>query len=1094
MKRIVITSLIIALVISLILWPAVPVAAADSAGGQGSVGNMTFTFNAGAYTMAKDKDGLDVIQMADFSSTTSPGDPMLPYTIYNIVVPPDVVWSSLKLNIVSAKTRVLEGTYDIKPAPSILPMADDGNGQLKEGWGEGKDIVNGRNMKVYGTDANFPASYLKLLPYSQMRKWKLTRVDFSPFQYNPVSKKLTLIQSVTVEISCQQSQVKPPASLMADKSMDDLAPKMFLNYQQAKGLYEAEAVAGPQPTTYDYVIITTNAIQSGSTKLASFITHKQNKGYKVLVVTETQWGAVTGQSPNHKAEKIRKWLQDNYASYGIQYVLLIGNPFPYESGEGDIPMKMCHPEMNQTEYPDCAATPTDYFYADLTGNWDIDGDQNYGEWSHDYPATGGVDFTPEVYVGRIPVYGADYITLDNILQKIIDYETESNIAWRKSALLPMSFSDASTDGARLAEQMKANYLDTAGFSSWRMYQQGSGACGLNSTYTSEQELRGGTVVRDRWAANDYGIVCWWGHGNATSAVVGYGGCWDGTLFDTSGCSWLDDNHPSFTYQCSCTNGYPENNGNLQYAILKQGGIGTVSATRDSWYFSGQTDFVNSPSNAGIGYEYTKRLVANNLAGQALYSAKQSMNPNHQCLLMNWYDFNIYGDPTTSLASGGIGGTTLDRQVGASSDDALAWWQNSAWQWNIAESQWVGDAGDGRSKAGGGMRFTNVTIPQGSTITTAYLTFRARTTRTQTPIYSKIRGEAADNAAQFSDYANYSGRARTTAQVLWNDIPAWTAGNDYNSPEIKTVIQEIVNRAGWAAGNALVIFWDDHDGNTSAGIRHAQSYNMDATNAPKLHIEYSTGGGTTLDRQVGASSDDALAWWQNSAWQWNIAESQWVGDAGDGRSKAGGGMRFTNVTIPQGSTITTAYLTFRARTTRTQTPIYSKIRGEAADNAAQFSDYANYSGRARTTAQVLWNDIPAWTAGNDYNSPEIKTVIQEIVNRAGWAAGNALVIFWDDHDGNTSAGIRHAQSYNMDATNAPKLHIEYSGEAPEPPPPPTPLSPGTAITFKWNASSGATKYLLQVNTAPDFTGTDKFNAEVGDVTTYELTGLAIGTTY
>jgi hypothetical protein len=36
-----------------------------------------------------------------------------------------------------------------------------------------------------------------------------------------------------------------------------------------------------------------------------------------------------------------------------------------------------------------------------------------------------VDFTAEVYVGRIPVYGTNYATLDSILQKIINYETAS---------------------------------------------------------------------------------------------------------------------------------------------------------------------------------------------------------------------------------------------------------------------------------------------------------------------------------------------------------------------------------------------------------------------------------------------------------------------------------------------------------------------------------------------------------------------------------------------------------------------------------------------------------------------------------------------
>jgi hypothetical protein len=355
------------------------------------------------------------------------------------------------------------------------------------------------------------------------------------------------------------------------------------------------AAGGGGAEVYDYVIITTNAIEAGSTKLASFITHKQSLGYTVLVVTEDDFGILTGQAPNHKAEKIRQWLKNNYISKGIEYVLLIGDPHPYLGGEGDIPMKMCWP-MSTSSYD----TPTDYFYADLTGNWDKDGDGFYGEYNDDYKVSGGVDFSPEVYVGRIPVYSADYTTLDNILQKTIDYEIAGSVSWRKSIMMPMGFQypiggpgNGPYDGAPLGEQMRDDYLNANSYTSWRMYQQGNGACGLNSIYSDEQELRGGTVVRTRWAANDYGIVCWWAHGSQTTAVVGYGDypglpqpwpCNDGLLFRSSYCSYLDDNHPAFTYQCSCTNGYPENSNNLQYAILKRGGIATVGATRTSRNF------------------------------------------------------------------------------------------------------------------------------------------------------------------------------------------------------------------------------------------------------------------------------------------------------------------------------------------------------------------------------------------------------------------------------------------------------------------------------------------------------------------------------
>jgi len=607
------------------------------------------------------ENGFAAISMEGFGMTSSPGDPMLPHKVQDILLPPDVIDSTVKLRIVSAQKRTLDGTYNIKPAG--FPIR-----------GDNKSIVDGRNVDVYQSDADYPESSVRLLYCSQMRKWKFARVDFIPFQYNPVSGKLTLTESVEIEISYSTSPTAQAASLMRDTVLEDVAAKRFINYTKVSGSYGQQAISAgePSPANYDYVIITTNAINTGSTKLSSFVTHKQSLGYSVLVVIYgTSIQPLTGQAPNHKAEKIRQWLINNYTSMGIKYVLLIGDPSPYESGEGDIPMKMCHPERNAV-YEDMAQTPTDYFYADLTGNWDIDADLFYGEWdpgdgSGDYPVTGGVDFTPEVYVGRIPVYSTDYTDLDNILEKMIDYGNESSISWRANILLPMGFQHATGpyDGAKLAEQMKDDYLDPASYSSWRMYQQGNGPCGNTSSYTSEEDLRGGSAtpnVKNRWSGagtpaipNDFGIVCWWAHGSATSASVGYSGCWDGTLMQSSYCSSLDDDHPAFTYQCSCTNGHPETSNNLQYAILKQGGIGTVSATRISWFSTsvGYGQFDGSVTNSGIGYEYVARLVQNLGAGDALYQAKSSMSPNaHQCWLMNWYDFNLYGDPEQSIGQVG----------------------------------------------------------------------------------------------------------------------------------------------------------------------------------------------------------------------------------------------------------------------------------------------------------------------------------------------------------------------------------------------------------------------------------------------------------
>lgn len=184
---------------------------------------------------------------------------------------------------------------------------------------------------------------------------------------------------------------------------------------------------------------------------------------------------------------------------------------------------------------------------------------------------------------------------------------------------------------------------------------------------------------------------------------------------------------------------------------------------------------------------------------------------------------------------------------------------------------------------------------------------------------------------------------------------------------------------------------------------------------------------TLNLQVAASTDDA--WYGQEEPRWELTLNRgYAGSQGAAYDRNGFGMRFQNVTIPKGATITTAYLTFKANTYLSADTCKTRISAEAVNDAPTFADdAAAFDARAanHTTAQVDWDAIGPWTAETNYNSPEIKTVIQEIVNRAGWASGNGLVIFWDDFDErSTVEAFRGAWSYDH-GSDAPKLHIEYT---------------------------------------------------------------------
>jgi len=135
----------------------------------------------------------------------------------------------------------------------------------------------------------------------------------------------------------------------------------------------------------------------------------------------------------------------------------------------------------------------------------------------------------------------------------------------------------------------------------------------------------------------------------------------------------------------------------------------------------------------------------------------------------------------------------------------------------------------------------------------------------------------------------------------------------------------------------------------------------------------------------------------------------------------GGFRFTSVTIPQGATIDSATLTLTVASTSNDNPNLS-IAGQAIDNAPTFATSSNnITTRTKTTASVSWNGTDIGTGAKD--SPDIKSVIQEIINRPGWASGNSLALLVR---GTTTSNFT-VRAYDFGSA-FPALTIDYTAAA------------------------------------------------------------------
>ena len=414
----------------------------------------------------------------------------------------------------------------------------------------------------------------------------------------------------------------------------------------------------------------------------------------------------------------------------------------------------------------------------------------------------------------------------------------------------------------------------------------------------------------------------------------------------------------------------------------------------------------------------------------------------------------------------------------------------------------------------GMRFNNLNVPNGATITNAYIQFTVDETSSSTANLT-IKGEDHDNAPAFStsDF-DVSDRTTTTASVNWDPVP-WTvvgeAGTDQQTPDLSAIVQEIVDRSGWTPNNSMVLTVTG----TGTGKRTAESYDGVPASAPVLHISYDLGTGnnpptvnwtsptngqgfTNLDpiafQAVASDSDGnvtqveffvdgisvgtdlsvpySLSWTPPAFGNYllkaiatddggstaeeeisisvqnnisisvqinhnddDVEEKETTGqiittssdleliyDTWNNQFNQTVGLRLNGIDIPSGATISNAYIQFTSDETQSEATDLT-IHAEDIDNSPAFTTTAfDVSSRTTTTASVNWQPAP-WTAvglaGADQQTPDIGAIVQEIIDRSGWAADNSISFII------TGSGHRTADSHNGSPANAPTLHVTYS---------------------------------------------------------------------
>ncbi len=359
-----------------------------------------------------------------------------------------------------------------------------------------------------------------------------------------------------------------------------------------------------------------------------------------------------------------------------------------------------------------------------------------------------------------------------------------------------------------------------------------------------------------------------------------------------------------------------------------------------------------------------------------------------------------------------------------------------------DAGWEGEPDD-QNILTAGFRFQNIQIPQGAIIESAYIEVVSHEAKTAEDVaLINIVGEAADNAETYTLDALITDRPETNAKVLWTVDEEWGLWTTHQTADISSIIQEIVNRPGWQAGNALAIMLKGTDEQGPSDMENARE--MEAfenisdpedggdgkrhpERVPKLIINFTSdvqtltipivqnGPTKTVELddgtivEVPVSSDDAEQ--ENDAMDAlddDDIDAGWEGEPDD-QNILTAGFRFQNVTVPPGAVIEEAYIEVVSHEAKTAEDVaLINIVGEAADNAETYTLDALITDRPETNAKVLWTVDEEWGLWTTHQTADISSIIQEIVNRPGWQSGNALAIMLKGTDEQGPSDMENAR--------------------------------------------------------------------------------------
>jgi PKD repeat protein len=556
------------------------------------------------------------LQLADLPLKSAIGIPELPFIPAKFIVPQGYRIRNIEIDL--GQEYRFNQPILLEPGEEPYP--------LLPGTIPNKTLPN---TNYYQTDQFSPSCAYELVGISGYRGLKVLQLNIFPLKYNPVSREIIFYKDLTLTIHTTRNSTENDDFEL--KYWPNETEKLFLH-----GVENPDAATSYQPDpafrqTYKLLIITNSTIANatGTNSIQDFKTHKISKGISTTI--ETIESIYSSTSGTDNAEKLRNHIKARYNEWGIEYVLLVGDTtiIPYRSlycisweGEG-----------NYTDH-----IPSDLYFSCLDGNYNHDGDTNWGE-PNDGVNGLDVDLIMDVAVGRATVDTTANVTAWVKKTKQFD-NADPNSAYKKKLLMigeHLGFGG-------IAEYAKPHLMDIINGSSEYGFTTAGFAADPAFSYEGLFDMDGtwqSGTLKTKLNSNQFGFVNHLGHANSNYVMK---------MVPTD-ITALTNSTSFFVYSQGCYAGSFDTDTCIGEYFTTNADNAAFASVFNSRYGWGRLNTKDGQSGR-FNREFWDAVFGEHYSQLGDIFADQKHDLSHRitepCMRWCYYEINLFGDPTVSL--------------------------------------------------------------------------------------------------------------------------------------------------------------------------------------------------------------------------------------------------------------------------------------------------------------------------------------------------------------------------------------------------------------------------------------------------------------